>query len=202
MDGDLYYICGSSRNGKSVIAIYIMLELLKKLGRALVWDIEGEYGKLPGFTIIRDKKSLFETLKKTKGKGRFAYQGSLKDYDFFCKTALAWGDKKPCVVVLEETSDVTNPGKAPDGHGQLMRKGLKRGIEILAITQRPSESDKTALGNATQIITFYMTRAADQKYIADEIGVNRSDISALRKLEYLKNDTISRKITRGKLEFA
>lgn len=196
-DGDLFYICGSSRNGKTAYTKQLIMEFV----RVLVWDIEGEFGRLPGFKIIRKPKELLDTLQKTKGPGKIVYQGSLRDYSFFCKCALAWGDQSPCAVVLEETSDVTSPGKAPDGHGQLIRKGLKRGINIFAITQRPAESDKTTIGNATFIITFYLTRADDQKYVAREMNITQDKIETLRKLEFMKKDVVNRKVTKGKLQF-
>ncbi len=198
-DGELIYICGSSRNGKTAFTKH----LISGYNRVIVWDIEAEFCQLPGFTRARTLTELLNAVTANGGTGpaKIAYTGQLADYDQFCKVAFAWGNRAPCAVVLEETSDVTKPNWCPEWHGQLIRKGLKRGITIIAITQRPAESDKTAIGNATKMYCFYLSRAADRDYMARELNVDRADIEALPKLAFIKKDVIERRITSGLLKF-
>ena len=61
----------------------------------------------------------------------------------------------------------------------LLRRGLKYGITIYAVTQRPSESDKTAIGNATHIHLCRMTRNQDRRYMAAEMDIPVEKITSM-----------------------
>ena len=199
-EGKIFIIAGASRNGKTVYTI----EQVKNRRRVIVWDVEGEFKKLRGFVAVSSIPALLETVKKAGVKPcRIAYQpNNTREFSDWSKIALAWGRAVGDVAaVAEETSDVTTPGKAPDGWGQLIRKGMKRGIDIFAISQRPAESDKTALGNAKYIISFYLNRPRDREYIAAEMGCNPEQIEQLEKLHYLKKDVDNRKLIKGQIQF-
>ncbi len=203
-EGQLSVICGASRNGKSALT----LQAIQEFSRALVWDVDDEYQE-NGLKPVRGIKNLTNELIKTGGKPfKIAYiPGGLGEFDRFCQVVLSLADdlkqagNPGLAVVVEETADVTSPSKAPANYRILIGRGMKRGISLFCVTQRPSESDKTSLGNAKYLVSFYMTRAADREYMAREIGCTAEDIEALEKLEFLKKDVDGRKITKGKLEF-
>lgn len=134
---------------------------------------------------------------------RVAFKGELSADAFgqFCRIAFAWGRIEPCVVIAEELAWVTNPSKAPRGWLELVTGGLKYGIDILSITQRPAESDKTALSQASIVRCFQQERHDDAKYMAKELRVDQSRIDALERLHYIEKDRRTQKIRDGALSF-
>lgn len=159
--------------------------------RVVAWDPQGDWLKF-GLTQCATVRELaLELSAHTTSPARLAFVGGrLRGDDFskFCRAAFAWGRLARCVVVVEELSWVTHPGKAPDGWLELVTGGLKYGIDIVSITQRPAESDKTALSQATVIRCFQMERADDVRYMAKELRVDVARVDALKRLEYLEKD--------------
>ena len=197
-EGQLSVVSGSSRNGKTV---YVK-RMLEKFSRVLVWDVDGEY--TAGFISVDEIGVLLNILKNRKNENiKIAFRPKNIDvFDMFCMVAIAWGsDVDALAVVVEETADVTSPGKAPANFRVLIGRGMKRGISLFCVTQRPSESDKTSLGNAKKIVTFYMTRAQDREYMAREMGCDAGDIEGLAKLHYLEKDVDARKTVTGEISF-
>jgi hypothetical protein len=70
----------------------------------------------------------------------------------------------------------------------LVRRGLKRGIDIYAISQRWAEADKTAFGNASEYICFRMSSALDIEYVAKRTRIDADKLSGLKPLEYIRYD--------------
>lgn len=187
-------VCGSSGSGKSTL---VKREIHGR-PRVLVWDVDAEYCDLPGFRIVRSGAELLRLLEVTRA-GRLAFvPRSAKDFELWSLAALAWGD---CTVVAEETADVTSPGKAPAGWGQLVRRGRKRGVELYAVTQAPSESDKTVMRNRSRLLVGYLERADDRAYLARELDVDQGVIDALQPLEWLERRRGSQELQRSKLTF-
>lgn len=208
-DGQLVVATGKSRSGKSAWVKQQLEKLLNKLGRVVVFDIKGEYSEAMGYRQVSGLHDLADLLQKSTGDLMVAYQplNPKKEFGLWAKMVFTWGKMKPCVAVAEEIADVTSPGKAPDGWGQLCRQGLGFGIWIFAITQRPSESDKTAMGNASVIHCCQMARAKDRQYMAEELDVELSRLTALRadkKAEiftYIEKDMGSGEVIDGQLTF-
>jgi len=203
-EGVLSIISGSSRNGKSAYT----KRQLEQYEYALVWDVDEEYTG-GGFIKVNGIGDLYNLI-KSKGNKPLKIScvpRNLSEFDDFCKIAIGWAkdiqELKLGVlgVVVEETADVTTPSKAPANFRILIGRGMKLGISLYCVTQRPSESDKTSLGNAKYIVTFYMKRPGDREYMAKEMSCRPDDIEALDKLHYLKQNVDERKIIAGKLEF-
>lgn len=179
--GKLYAVTGVSRSGKSAFVKH----RLSDYSRILVWDVKAEY---QGVTYRPKKKSdLVQCVSSMAGKpGAIAYTpGSLKDFDYFCRAAAAWIKTqylagKQCALVIEETADVTTPSKAPEAYGIILRRYLAYGVDIFAITQRPAESDKTSIGNASQVHICRMMLDSDRKSVAANTGVPLSEIEKLK----------------------
>lgn len=199
VDGRLIVVSGASRSGKTA---YVRQQT-KKEKRIIAYDPEDQWCRLPGWDRITTRKQLFTLAQKPGGfKAGFVAGGDLKaEFDFWCGIIMYSGRYvAPVTAIAEELSDVTSVGKAPGNWGILLRRGLKRGISIYAISQRWAEADKTAIGNASEFVICRCT-AKDARYMAVTTGVLESEISALVPLQYIKKDTYSGIITRGKLKF-
>lgn len=171
-------VTGSSGSGKSAWT----KQQISKAARLIVWDIDDEYGEIRGIQTFSNLGELARAVRNAK-KGKFRYIGAFADFDTFCKIVFAWGG---CVCVVEELAGVTTPAKAPVGWHTLVSRGRKRGIHIYAITQRPSESDKTIMGNASMFHAGRMNRAGDRVYMAKEMDIPIEDINALQNLEFIE----------------
>lgn len=181
-DGVMVAVAGVSRSGKS----WRVKKTVAGAPRALVWDIRGEYHD-EGFTIIKTIPELAAALgDHARTKGRFAYWGEIADFSDFCRLAYLWAQLWPSVIVADEIADVTNPGKAPDQWGRLIRKGLYYGAHIYSITQRPQECDKSVWGNATYLQCFRMLSPKDRAYMADRLSVNPAEIESLEPYHYIE----------------
>lgn len=141
-----------------------------------------------------------------------AYTGKLSEFNDFCRVAFWWVRRcaqldRQSAVVVEETSDVTSPGKAPEYWGILLRRGLKYGADIFAISQRPAESDKTAVGNASVVHICRMNTQRDRRYLEGMTGVPLAAIQALRadqdagRFDYITVDTGRGFYQSGRLTF-
>ena len=187
----IFVVCGGSGTGKSAW----VKQQIAKAARCIVWDITGEYAR-HGFEPICSAARLIESLRQSAA--RVAYvPPSLGHFDFFCRAAYAWGR---CTVVVEELADVTTPGRAPSGWGVVVRRGRHRGLTVYGITQRPAESDKTVIGNATLTHCCKLKRDPDRAYMAREMGCDKSLLDALKPLEWIEADEHGR-IRRGKMAF-
>lgn len=206
-DGKLCAAIGKSRSGKTVW----VNDQIKDKKRVMIWDVEEQY---QAQYRARSQKQLIHLVKNLRHyQGVIAFSGKLSDYDFFCHTAFTWVKlgKKAGVyscVVLEETADVTNPGKAPEGHGILIRRGLKYSCDIFAVTQRPSESDKTTVGNASVIHCCQMVLPRDIKFMSDYLQVDEKDVSGLvasrqeGRFQYIERDMEDQTMHLGELSFS
>lgn len=206
--GEMILACGASQSGKT----YWVREQLKGAKRVLVWDCEAQYEDICP-TVITNLTQLGQALKRNPKNIRISYQPtSLKDFEGFCKWAFFFcdcgleflepnGEPMKTFIVAEEISDVTSPSKAPNGWGILLRRGLKRHATIIGITQRPSESDKTIIGNCSQMHVCGMSRNNDMAYMARELNVPLSDVQSIdrSKYQFIHKFTRTGEITRGGL---
>lgn len=198
-DGRLVVIAGASRSGKTAWAV-------REFGaapRLLVWDAEDQWNARRGFRRILSRRELFEAC-KLPGPARLAFVpgGDLREaFDFWAGCAYHWGRYYgPTVVVAEELADVTTPAKAPGNWGILLRRGLKRGISIAAISQRWAEADKTAMGNASEFVLFRMSSGDDVAYLARKTRVPVAELERLAPLEFVRY-RVTGELARGKLTF-
>ena len=187
-------VCGSSGSGKSVT----VKKQVRQAPRLLVWDPDDEYSGPEGVPGVQRVASISELARKLASakKGRFAFVGKVNDFDAWCRVAFAWGH---CVAVAEELAGVTSPGKAPPGWHTLVSRGRKRGIALIGITQRPAESDKTIMGNASSIQVGRLSRAQDRRYMASEIDISDEYINGLENKQYIKKNMAKNEYFAGKI---
>lgn len=200
IDGRLVVVSGASRTGKTAWT----RSQVEGRSRVLVWDVEDQWSTLRGFARITTRAELLSAA-EARGPLRAAFVagGDLGSaFDFFAGCASYAGRHvEPLTVVAEELADVTTPAKAPGNWGILLRRGLKRGIDIFAISQRWAEADKTALGNASEYVMFMSSSADDVRYLARKTRVPVADLDALRPLEFVRYVVATQQIEAGRLKF-
>lgn len=198
-DGRLIVVSGASRCGKSTQ----VAKMLRSSRRAIAWDPEAQWCELPGWRKVTTRQQLMDAV-QTAGHMRIAYVagGELKpEFDFCCQCAFFAGRYRgPLDFVAEELADVTTPSKAPGNWGIIVRRGLKRGITIYAISQRWAEADKTAMGNASEYLVF-ASRGEDVRYIARKTLIPAEEIETLKAFEFITFDPVTKEKERKKLQF-
>ena len=199
-DGRLVVVAGASRSGKTA---YTKAEV-QAAPRVLAWDPEDQWSQLKGWRKVTTKAQLLAAVQRP-GPYRIAYVagGELQPaFDHWAGCVMYAGRYvEPVAAVAEELADVTTPSKAPGNWGILLRRGLKRGITIYAISQRWSEADKTAVGNASEFVLFRQSSGDDVRYLSRKTRVPESELNNLMQLEYVRFSAITGDLQRGKLRF-
>lgn len=199
-DFRLELAAGSSRSGKT----FLTAKRIAKERRVMVWDAMGEFA-----VDHRCKAVTADQLRRIAAAGaggRFAFAAPVTaaNFDLFCRCAWLWlrvnarhGHR--ISLVVEELADVTPPGKAPPAWGEIIRKSLRFNPHIYALTQRPAESDKTVMGNATVLRCHAMARADDRRTMSKELDTDQARIDALdlSRYQYIERDRLTRTLTAG-----
>lgn len=180
-DGELTVVAGKSRSGKT----FLTAKAVRAEPRLLVWDSMAEWADKFHCLVVPDARGL-HAIATGAMDGRYscAWPVTPVNFDRFCRLAWVWlracaADNRSVALVVEELADVSPPGKAPPAWGEIVRKGLRFGPRIHALTQRPAESDKTVIGNATVIRCHAMKRVNDRRAMAQDMGIDQSLIDRL-----------------------
>ncbi|WP_151446720.1 hypothetical protein [Lacisediminimonas profundi] len=199
-DGRLIVIGGASRSGKTA---YVKKQV-NIIRRICAWDPEAQWCELRGWRKITRRSELLAAM-QTPGHVKLAYVagGDLKaEFDFWAACVMHAGRYiAPITCIAEELADVTTPSKAPGNWGILLRRGLKRGITIYAISQRWSEADKTAVGNASEFVLFRQSSADDVAYMSRKTRVPADMLEGLETLQFVRFNADTREIEQSKLRF-
>lgn len=212
-DGRLKVVAGASRSGKTA---WVKKDIeASKAGRVFAWDPECQWAELPGWQKVTTRPELIAAAKRP-GPCRVAYVAGGKlavGFDFWAGCVMAAGRYvEPVAVIAEELADVTTTAKAPEKWGILLRRGLKRGITIYAISQRWAEADKTAVGNASEFIMFRMSSGDDVAYMARKTKLKVEELAGLKTVFwpetedvketfFVKVSCLTGNIERGSLRF-
>lgn len=161
-------ICGASGSGKTT---YVRRRV-KPARRVWVWDMKAEYSREPdaGWQTIERPYDLLRAAREGWPRVAFAPRDPAT-FGYWCEAAhAAAGIHGGLWVIVEELADVTHPGKAPTAWGVIVRRGRDRDMHVIAVTQRPSESDKTALGNRTMLRVGRTPASQDAAYLSAQLG--------------------------------
>lgn len=190
---------GQSRSGKTESASRWAADK----PRVVAWDPQLDWVKFGLAPIDQFDVLCRELALNATTPARIAYKGPLRPAEFsrFAAVAYCWGKLEPCLVIAEELAWITHPGKAPQGWLELVTGGLKFGIDLLSITQRPAESDKTALSQSTIIRCFAQDRFEDARYMARELRVDVEQIDALEPLHYIEKNKRTKKTAVNRVTF-
>ncbi|MGT3831241.1 helicase HerA domain-containing protein [Vibrio cholerae] len=190
-------IFGASGSGKSY---YIKNTIIPVHDRVLVWDIDGEYGDVKGMQVATTPSEVIELMRLPKVKIRYTPrtidQKLLeKCFQFISLAAFVWGD---CCYIAEELADVTTPSKAAGAWGIVLRRGRKRAVKCVGVSQRPAECDKTLFTQAQYIRTGRLDGEGDKQRLATTLGVPFDWVNRLAPLEYLSVNRKTGELTAGK----
>jgi hypothetical protein len=193
-DGTLYVATGATRTGKTTWTA----ARVAQASRLLVWDSADEWSQFRCHRVS-SFRDLAELVKPGAPDRRVAFSVPVTadNFAFFCRLAWIYIRGKQGTVIVEELADVTSPGKAPVYWGELIRKGLRYGPELYALTQRPSESDKTVMGNASILHCHQMARAEDSRYMARELRVDQVLVDKLLPFHWIERDRRTKRLTNG-----
>lgn len=183
--GQLIAVAGASQSGKST---WTALQV-KSCKRLLVWDYKAEWYLHNNCRRVKTWSELTGCVRSSATAERIAYcaPGMNRDaFDTWCKLAFVWLRQDVGTLVVEETASVTSAGKAPDGWGDVCRMGLGFGATIYAVTQRPAESDKTALGNYSLVHCHRMATADDAVYMAKLLRVDAAAVDLLQNYQWIE----------------
>ncbi len=194
-DGYICAISGSSRYGKT----HWLKQRVAPAKRLLIFDTRGEYLDCQITAIVRSIPELASALRNSgKKEARICYWGAIEDFADWSILAYAWVQQFPAIIIAEETSDVTSPGQAPRGYGELLRKIMYYGGHLYGVTQRPQESDKTIWGNATMKHCHGFVAPADADYMSRIFGCHPDIIAGLQKYDFIEQIAGESDITRGR----
>lgn len=195
-------ILGATGCGKST-------ELKKRLGkgrrRTIIWSpkepLDNYAAFYPGTSVCSTVSEVLQIVSDAKKTGCFHVVfiptlNQKKDtamFDVVCKIALAAGR---IVLVVEELHTVTQASFAPDGWRKLCFMGRGFGVEVFGLSQRPASVDKSFMGSLSFIHAGRMPHPPDQKAVAEIMGIDRSEISAISGYGAIQKDMFTGKITR------
>jgi hypothetical protein len=192
-----------------------------KATRLLVWDSLQQWSKRglvqPVYSIQALRDAVVADMARP-GRFRIGYAGPISItiprtppqrpyrvpmFDPFCRIAWAWLRKRAgSTLVIEELADVTQPGKAPEAWGEIVRKSRHAaGSHIFALTQRPAESDKTIAGNCDLLHCGRLSNPKDRKSLAEYLDVPVGELTRLQDLQWIERDMRTHRLQRGMVKF-
>lgn len=185
---------GRSGAGKSQ-ALKQNKDVPKSGVRVVLWDTNEDHKA----TRFYDMSMFLKALKlahinylKTKKGFRIAFCGddSIKNYNTFCSAVLSMLDGRFLTyVIVEELAAVClTAQKAPPIPARMMNQGRKYGMIFHGTTQRPQEISKTYFTQCEVLYAGAQTSLAQQKKIADELGVRVADVAALGDLQFYRRE--------------
>lgn len=192
------YVIGASGSGKS----HYVKTIVERFNRAIVWDPDDEYSGVKGLFTVSRASDLIAHIRSGDVRVRFvptSMDGKYleKCFEFVSLAAFVWGD---CLLVAEEIADVTTPSKALNGWGTALRRGRKRGVKVVAVSQRPAEADKTIFTQARIIRTGRLDGEGDIARVANNMRIPTEYVSKLGKLEFFELDRNSGQLKAGKMD--
>jgi DNA helicase HerA-like ATPase len=180
-----HFIFGTSGSGKSTFAAGIIRR--ERPRRIIAWDPDEDYP----VNHIRSGAQFTAALKAAWASGKpyklgLTLDESVANFERFCTAVWAVADARvPTMVIVEELGDVApSSGNATSAWGRLIRRGRKRGLQIIAISQSPAEIDKTTYKNVGYKCVGLLESEADRKRAAEVLDLPYSDIASMRPYDF------------------
>jgi hypothetical protein len=165
--------------------------------RLVVWDFKNEYQE---FTGERKNAKCSNTLADVRkamiaaGEGplRIRYRprtiaggdkGMRKEFEALCTLVQAW---EHCVFLVEELSNVTQPGWAPPAWRMMTTGGRHEGITIIGVSQSPALIDKTFLSNCTLIHVGQLHEHAHRNAVEKSMDVHPGELADLVQFQWVE----------------
>lgn len=127
-----------------------------------------------------------------------------QQFDAFCR--LAWREGN-LLMFVDELPEVTKANRAPPSWRKCVNVGRDydngtKALAILGAGQRPTEVDKSFLGNADIVHTGRLGFANDAKLFAGMWGIDYAELSNLPNLHWVEKRADRPAVVRGQLTFA
>lgn len=165
-----------------------VLRQIERYTRVAIWDPKMEYAA--HYKTRELDQFLYMLGTEPRGELVAAFcprRISPRVFELFCRGVMAWGH---CLAVVDELATVSTPAKAPPGWGELLREGRHHAVHVIGISQRAAESDKTIMGNLTELVVFRAKRHADRIAAARELDIDVELLAELKPRQwYIRSDT-------------
>lgn len=190
------YVMGASGSGKS----YYVKRKITGLPRVIVWDPDDEYGDIAGGETVSLAAELVARAHEGNGIIRYvppALSQKQKElaHNLCCAVAFEWFN---CVLVAEEIADVTSPSKAGGDWGVVLRRGRKRGVTVIGVSQRPAEADKTMFTQANVLRCGRLDGEGDIARVAKNMRIPEHYLSQLGALDFFELDRRTGELKAGR----
>lgn len=201
---DLTAVIGGTGTGKT----HWMRQELRRRNppRLLVWDPEGDLCDL-GHPVQAGQ--LGQLVQLTAGdRWRLVYnppfdrEKAERAFNVFCRLAFKRAEEdRPPLIFVDELSTVVRAGSAPAYWTACVSRGRKRGLSIIAASQRPARIDKDFWSQANRIRCTALGYVEDQKAMAGALGVPLVEVQSLQGFEAIERDrnrpTSKKRLTRS-----
>lgn len=169
--------------------------------RRLIYDPGDDYGDFG--QVVGELAPVHRAIMKG-GAFRFVYRPSINlataraQFDALCQLAYYAGE---LLLVADELQDVMLPNWAPAWWSALVRKGRKRGVRIIAASQRPAGIEKGLWSMATVIRSGRLNHLDDARTVAYVLMVEPAEVMALPQLAWIQRSIYKPVIVRGRIEW-
>jgi DNA helicase HerA-like ATPase len=179
MQNKIITILGKTGSGKTTQAEKCILEINKP---TIIWDFVGEY---KNNIVVKDftqfQKAIEEILLKKKRLVISCREFKVNQFPLICEIVYKIGG---FLLVIEEATAICNPSYIPEELAFCYRYGRHKGIDLLAIAQRPAEINRLITSQSKEIYVFRFTEPRDIEYI-QKIDYTYSP-ETLKKFQYHK----------------
>jgi len=196
-------ICGSSGTGKTSFALRYVANCQAKT--RFFFDPDQEFAerlRTPGAGTACELDlatlrgcSVFDPLP-------IFGESTLDAVNFWAEYAWEWSEKIPGrkIVVLDELQRYSKPQAQPSKLSLLMEAGRRRGIELLLMTNRPSQINGVVWNQVTEIVCF-QTQCEGAVDGLTRYGFDPAELPRLAPLHWIARNTMTGGELRGKLTF-
>ena len=171
------FICGKTGTGKS----YLAKRLIQSFNKYIIYDPDLEHSEL-GFVVnnISDfKKAISE-------KSKVVYQPkSYEQLEFIEVCEFIFNNLYNVVFMVDEIADLAPNNAIPSSFSMIIRRGSKRGIGCISITQRVAHVDKTPIAQSEHFMSFYQFLDNDIDKIKEFIGKDALKLRELKPYYFL-----------------
>lgn len=195
---------GATGTGKTAFVLQALAKL--KPARLMVWDYKHDHTLQQLGQGVADWAGFVRACKGPRFAVRYLVNQDLNvDQQFAAFCALAWREGN-CMVFVDELAEVTKANKAPATWRKLVNVGRSydggtKTISIIGASQRPTEVDKSFLGNCDVIHTGRLGYANDARMFAQMWGIDAGEITNLPNLHWIEKRAADAGVARGVLTF-
>lgn len=195
---------GATGTGKTAWVLQQIAAM--KPARLMVWDFKSDHmlnGLGQGFASWPE---FVKACTRPQFAARYLVNQDLdlaQQFDGFC--ALAWREGN-LMMFVDELAEVTKANKAPPmwrkciNVGRSYENGTKS-ISIIGASQRPSEVDKSFIGNADILHFGRLGNMAEAKTFGRQMGISDTELSTMPNLHWVERRASSPVLERGVLSF-